>query len=112
MQKIVKWIVRIIGGFLILFILAGVISWGISFFNKPVATPPTDKAPWAIQTYSNDSMRIADRIYFAAEVGQDGDTPTITGYWSFNGKSYDYHRGVKEFPVADYGSIDIRRRTP
>ncbi len=111
-KRVITWIVRGISILIILLILGGVISFAASYFSRPAVAPSIDNAPWSIQTYSVDEMRVPSRIYYAESVGQDGQTPVITNYWTYNGKKYYYHRGNKEFPVSEYGAIQIVKRTP
>jgi len=103
---IIKWIVRGIGVILVLMIVLGVIS----FLFRLGEAPSISKAPWAIQTYSNDEMRIPSRYYYAESVDIIDGTPVITGYWTYDGKKYRHQRGDKAFPLAEYGNIDIVRR--
>lgn len=104
----IKWSVRAIGVIAFLLLIAGVIG----FFVQPTVEPSAEKAPWAIQTYSNDRFRLPSRIYIAEniEYKEDG-TPAIKGYWTYDGKNFYHKRGEKEFPFDQYGKIDIVRRT-
>jgi len=105
---LVKWVVRGIGIIILILIIGGVVSF---IMSQPSQAPDASKAQWAIQTYSNDALRIPSRVYFAESVQYDDDnTPVITNYWSFNGQDYKYTRGDKEFPLALYGKIDIIKR--
>ncbi len=110
MQKVITWVVRGIGFLIALLILMGFISFAVSLFYLPGKVPSVEDAPWAIQTYSNDSMRVPSRFYFSKQITQEEGDPVITGYWSFDGKKYHYHRGKKAFPIDLYGSIDIIKR--
>ena len=106
MGNVVKWIVRLIGILALLMLIAGVAS----FFIRPGEIPDVDKAPWSIQTYSNDEMRVPSRIYYAQELIMDDNTPVIVNYWTYDGEKYHYHKGELPFPFDDYGNIDIKRR--
>ena len=107
--RVITWIVRIIGLIALLLFILGIAS----YFIRPGELPSVENAPFAIQTYSPDNMRVPGRIYIAEEIGYLGDgTPFIKNYWTLNlnGESYKRHRGVKEFPAEIYGDIDIKRR--
>ncbi len=105
---IITWVVRIIGLIILLLLVAG----GVAYcqVNRTAQVPDVEKAPWVIQTYSNDAMRIPSRIYLAEMIDYDGDTPVIKNYWRLDGGRYIFVKGKKEFPVAEYGKIDIERR--
>src|SRR3990167_6461051 len=105
---IVIWVVRLIGIVFLLLLLGGVISF---IMVSATESPSIDKALWAIQTYSNDAMRIPSRIYYAQKITylEDG-TPVIIGYWLLSGGKFKFVRGDKPFPIDQYGIIDVRRR--
>ena len=107
MRTLMKWIVRGIGLIIIIFIALGVFS----FFSQPGEPPTVAKAPWYIQTYSNDEFHIPSRLHLAENVEfLDDQTPVITRYWSFDGANYKFNRGQLAFPVDVYGKIDINQR--
>jgi hypothetical protein len=109
MSKVIKWLPRIFLCGLVVWILSGVVGY---YLNKPAAPPSVRDAPWVIQTYSNDILRVPSRVYYATdvEIKQDG-TPVAKTYWSFNGNNYKKHSGTIEFPVSIYGNISIKRRS-
>jgi hypothetical protein len=109
MKFILKWSARFIGILLIILIIVGVITF---LWPKIAESPSVEKAPYGIQTYSVDSMKVPSRVYYASRVEFEGNTAVITGYWSYDGKKYTYHEDKKSFPFAEYGSINIidRRR--
>lgn len=102
-----KWGKRLLILTILFFIAVGVIS----AFATPGEPPDAEKALWAIQTYSNDAMRIPSRVYYASTLEfDDAGTPIISNYWIFDGKEFHKQRGSKAFPSTDYGNIDIVRR--
>ena len=108
-HQAITWIVRGIGCLFVLLIVVGIVSF---FVSANLHTIPSIKAaPWAIQTYSNDQWHIPSRIYLAERVTTDKNAiPTITTYWTYDGKKWYRHGGSMSFPIAEYGKIDIRRR--
>ena len=107
MFKIVKWISRLILCLVILFVLAGVTVYLV---NKSSEKPSIEKAPWSIQTYSNDTYRVPSRIYYATDVDIVEGVPVISNFWSFNGEKYKHEKVDREFPKEIYGDIIILRR--
>ena len=104
---IFRWIKRLI----LLAILGAIILGVMAFFaNKAMEPPNVKDAPWAIQTYSNDDLRIPSRIFYAKEITIDEGTPTLHGYWSFDSRRYHFNKESRPFPVKDYGEIKIVRR--
>jgi len=88
-----------------------VIGAVVSLFYKPGELPDNTRAEWAIQTFSNDDMRIPSRIYLAEKIRYDDDnTPIITNYWTYDGEKYIYHTGDKEFTKLLYGEIEVKKR--
>lgn len=107
MARILKWPVRIIGFAIIIFVIIGVVS----FFLRPGEAPSSIKAAYAVQTYSNDELRIPSRIYLCNEVSYlDDGTPVISDYYTYDGKGWHKQRGSKEFPISLYGISDITKR--
>lgn len=110
MFKVVKRIVRIIICLGILYLIVG----GVWFYfaSKGGNLPPVEDAPWAIQTFSNDEMRIPGRIYYASdiEILPDNTPVAKAPYWAFDGKDYYKVKEDKPFPEEDYGNISISRR--
>lgn len=89
---------------LFLVVLVGFVGLGFLARCNTVEEPPTVKeAPWLIQTDS--------RIYYAKEFRLSGETPEIKGYWTFDGKRYEFKEGIKDFPKALFGSPKIIKRT-
>ncbi len=107
MRLLFRWVPRLILCGIVLFVLIGVVAY---FINKPPEPPSIEDAPWAIQTYSNDELRIPARVYYAASMELRGDTPVAIVYWDFDGKHYRKHGGEKVFPQNEYGNISITRR--
>lgn len=110
MGKVFKWISRlVVAGILVLMIL-GAANW---FMNKTQQPPDVEKAPWVIQTYSFDEMRIPSRVYYAEELTilEDG-TPVVVGYWKYDGRKFTHINDEKEFPIDIYGEIGITKRPP
>jgi len=105
--NIIKWAIRLLVVALLVMLIGGVYS----YFNPPGQPPSPDNAQWAIQTYSNDSMRIPSRIYYATTLDyQEDGTPVISGYWSFDGKNFHKQKGERSFPYNIYGDITVIRR--
>jgi len=107
MRLIFRWIPRIILCFIILFAFVGVVAYLI---NKSGELPSVEKAPWAIQTFSNDEHQIPCRVYYATEIEIIDGTPTVQEYWSYDGDRYKRHKELKEFPQDVYGNVGIMRR--
>ena len=105
---VVTWVVRFIGLVVVLLLIAGTVSY--CQMGKQVEAPEIEKAPWAIQTYSNDEMRIPSRIYFAETLEYDGNTPVIKNYYRLDGDNFVFVKGEKRFPLDQYGKLDISRR--
>lgn len=100
---IVGWILRlVVGAFLLLVILGGLV-----FATNNTEPPSPDKAQYAIQTYSDDGMRIPSRIYFTNEVVYNGNIPTVKDYWKYDGEKYQHVKSEKELT----GIVTIVRRT-
>lgn len=95
MKTTVKWIVRVIGGFIILMLILG----AVTFFSHPDQPPTVDEAQYAFQTYSQDEFKTPSRIYFSNDVELVDNCPVIgPGYWDFTGKVYNYHKESKTLP--------------
>ena len=106
-MRLIRWLVRGVGVIVLLMLVAGVIS----FIYKPGELPTSEKAEWAIQTFSNDELRVPSRIYLAQDIRYDEDnTPIITNYWTYDGADYKYNKGDKPFPFDLYGGIEVRKR--
>ena len=80
---------------LVIFIIIGAFSY---FFIKNQDPPSIKDAPYAFQTYSQDGVMVASRIYYAAEVAIINNKPVIKEYWTLDGKTYKKHGGEKELP--------------
>lgn len=106
--NLIRSVFRIIIAGLVLMAITGILLY---YLNRPATPPVLTDAPWVIQTFSNDQHRIPSRFYFVSKVTilEDG-TPQATDWWSFDGKNYEKHDGVKLFPKSVYGNIDIKRR--
>lgn len=90
----------IILGALVLFVGLGVLA-RCSMVDEP---PSVKQAPWAIQTDT--------RIYYAKEFRLVGKTPEIRGYWTLEGKRFNFNKDVKDFPEDLYPYVKIIKRTP
>jgi hypothetical protein len=97
------WVKRIIvfGILVVVFLFAG-LGPAIDYFTKPDTEPTVVVAPWLIQTSS--------RIYYAKEYSLQNMVPAIRGYWTFDGKHFQYTEGIKNFPPDIYGQIKVIRR--
>ena len=80
---------------LIIFFAVGAVSY---FFIKSQDPPGVDNAPYAFQTYSQDTLMIPSRIYYATEVVIIDNKPVISNYWTLDGKTYKKHGGEKILP--------------
>jgi hypothetical protein len=101
-DKIPVWFRRVfvIG---VLVLLGVFVSLGFIAKSNIIDQPPSAaKAPWAIQTTT--------RIYYAKQFRLNGETPEIRGYWTFDGKHYQYNEGIKDFPNSIYKGITPVRR--
>jgi hypothetical protein len=105
MRSIFKWIPRVIVCVLILFVLTGVIAYWV---NKPGDPPSAKEAPWAIQSYSDNVMKIPSRIYYAYDLESkpDGGVKLLSPYWSYNGVKYNKQSKPKDIAPP----VDIIRR--
>lgn len=93
--RVISWIVRGIGIFILLMVVTGTFA----YCARPGEAPAADKAPYAFQTYSQDEMKIPSRIYYSKAVEMVDNCPVIgPGYWTFDGKGYNYHKGTMELP--------------
>jgi len=89
---------------LVLLVVAGLFfSLGYVKQCSRVEKPPTAiDAPWLIQTSS--------RIYYAREYSIRQGTPSVKGYWVFDGRNYKFMDGVLEFKESIYGKVTVIRR--
>jgi len=94
------WITRIASLAFLLLLVAG----ALVFATGPDEAPDIEKAPWGIQTYTDD---VPSRVYYAEDVRLEGNMPIIKGYWSFNGKKFKFNKGEKEFPQSDYSFVQV-----
>jgi hypothetical protein len=97
----------------LIFVLA-LIPFGLGlfvFFPNDANPPGADEAPWAVQTYiRSGGQLIAGRVYYGREFSSQEGEPAISGYWAFDGKGYDYHRGEIVFDEDLWGRVDIIKR--
>lgn len=104
------WLVRIgsILTMLVVFTLAGSMAYVyITGYGQGVP----EKAPFAIMTYSHiDNQALPLRTYYGDKYLEVDGEPALDGWWSFNGQRYVYHRGVKDFPKAEWGAVTVIRR--
>jgi len=84
--------------FLIIVVLV-LAAGGIAYLDIKTKEPPSiEDAPWAIQTFSQDDMRIPSRYYFVAEVTIEHGQPTMSEYWAFDGKRFKKYTDDKVLP--------------
>lgn len=107
MKFLKKWFFRLILCGIVLIIIIGVIAY---IANRSTIPPSVESAPWAIQTYSNDELKIPSRIYLAETVEIVDGMAIATNYWRYDGKRYKRDRGDIVFPEELYGNIKITRR--
>lgn len=94
-MKIVKIIVRIIGGFAALLLIVGLLS----LVFRPGEMPSVEKAQWSIQTYTRDnasSALIPSRIYLAAEIEYKNGNVVLNNYWWYDGKRWMHSKKPRE----------------
>lgn len=92
-----------------LFLLTGAIPFIVEGCNNE---PTVENAPWAVQTYSYvNGKSIPMRAYYAEEYSVIDNTPSIAGYWYYDGRRYRYHRDILKFPQDKWGPITVIRRT-
>ena len=99
-----KWIL------IIFLILLGVvlIIGGLGYLQLKSQTPPSvEDAPFAVQTYSQDDMKVPSRVYYPLDVKIINGHPIIKEYWSFDGSRYRKYNEEKELPE---NSKVIRRK--
>lgn len=107
MRLIFIWLPRVIFIIIVLFLIIS----AISFFLRPSEPPSAKTAPWIIQTYSVDEFRMPSRYYYAENVEYIEGTPVAkVHWWTFDGEKYHKHSGDKQFPIFEYGKVDIKRR--
>ncbi len=99
-----KLIARIVFGvivaFLLIFLFGGVLQ-GCNSGSKDA--PKVSEAPWIIQTSS--------RFYYAEKLRLEPDgTPTIEGYWTYDGKRFKYVDKALRFDPVSYGDVDVITR--
>ena len=95
---------RVIVGAVGIMLIAGTII----FAQQPDLPPDPEKARWGIQTYVSG---YPSRIYFSEDLELVGNMPVVTGYYSFDGDKYKFHKGVKEFPRDDYSYVRVVDRS-
>jgi len=97
-MKGLKIIKAVFGGIVFVavavFILAGVVKYFVAGHDT---VPSVADAPWLIQTTS--------RVYYGAEFSLQDGVPSLKGYWTLDGKKYNYHSGVISFPETLYGTF-------
>ena len=110
MLKVVKWIFRILICVVVLYLIVGV-TWNC-IATRGANPPSVEDAPWVIQTYSNDEVRVPGRVYYASDVEILPDnTPVAKNpYWSYDGAKYHKVKEDRVFPVLEYGNVGIERR--
>jgi len=101
------WLPRIVILALLLWIGLGALATCVN----PGEPPSVKDAPWAIQTFSNDDMRVPARVYYAEKLETVNGVSVIAGYWAFNGEKFIKKKGSLAFPEILYGKITIVRRT-
>jgi len=91
---IMGWVLRIVVMLVVAFVFLG----GALALVLGNSTPPSlDKAQYAIQTYSDDELRVPSRIYFTDEIIPEGNLPTVKDYWWFDGEKYKHTKELKVF---------------
>ena len=104
MKTFMKWASRVVTGTVLLFFLLS----AVMCFMQPGEPPETE---WGVQTYTNDQFRIPSRYYYGDSIEYIDGYPVLKGsWWSYDGKKYHKHKGDKEFPVSEYGKVDVIRR--
>lgn len=99
-QRVVAFITTaIFFGFIILMVATYVIGCAIKEANPP----SVKEAPYIIQTSS--------RVYYASVYEVINGVPTITGYWTSDGKKYHYTKAAMPFPKKEFGQIAVIRRS-
>lgn len=97
---IFMWLSRLVAlAFVVLLVVGALV-----FASAPDPAPSIEKAPYGIQTYTND---VPSRAYYAQNIRLEGNVPIVTGYWDFDGKDFKFHKGEKEFPPSKYSYVQI-----
>ena len=104
------WFVRI-GSILTMLIVVTLIGSMVYVYATGYGQGVPDEAPFAIMTYSHiEGKAIPLRTYYGDNYVEVDGEPALDGWWSYNGKRYVYHSGVKEFPKAEWGAVTVIRR--
>jgi hypothetical protein len=107
MKNVLKWGGRLVLVIVIIFLIISVFA----FFFRPSIPPSVEKAPYVLQTYTNDQFRLPSRYYYGEAAEYIDGVLMLTGHWwNYDGKNYHKHKGDKPFPVDEYGKVDLRRR--
>ena len=69
----------------------------LKFSGRETTPPNATDAPWMIQTTS--------RIYYGKAFSLVNGVPELNGFWTLDGKNYDYHDGIIAFPSKLYGKF-------
>ena len=69
----------------------------LKFSGRETTPPNATDAPWMIQTTS--------RIYYGKAFSLVNGVPELNGFWTLDGKNYDYHSGIIAFPPKLYGKF-------
>ena len=98
MRKILSGLKWVILGIIALAIVIPV-GLGIvkKFAGASTTSPKVSEAPYEIMTTS--------RIYYGKLFSIQDGTPALKGYWTIDGKNYNYHSGVITFPESMYGKF-------
>lgn len=97
-----KWLVRILLLGIVFMFAVGVFA----FLYLQSAKPP--EASYAIQAYcvERSGVKIPTRYFYSNDIEIVDGVAVLTGYWSYDGRRYIKHDGVKEIEPP----FDISRR--
>jgi len=107
MRSLFKWIMRGVVCLIIIFLISGAIVWVIARGHE---IPSVEKAPWAIQTYSPDLIKVPTRVYYVEALEIIDGVAVMSGFWYLKDGKYIYMDTDKPLPVAEYGEITILKR--